>query len=151
MTTVVRNVEEALGERLGRDHLAASRHDQPLERPEEPARIAVGRDDHGLGVELRELGHPLSLDDLCSSPSSPLGETPDEARRLECRIRRMADRSGEASREHAARLVDPLGVEPVRPERLDLVAQVLALLAVDREPQAADLPERIAAELPQRA
>ena len=63
----------------------------------------------------------------------------------------MADRGGEPAREHAARLVDPLCLEPVRTERLELVAQVLALLAVRREPQAADLPERIAAELPQRA
>ena len=49
---VVRDLEEQLVDRLGRDHLAARRDDEPLELAEEAARIAVGRDDDGLGTGL---------------------------------------------------------------------------------------------------
>ena len=42
--------------------------------------------------------------------------------------------------------VDPLGLDPVRPQRLDLLAQVLSLLAVGGEPEAAERTERVARE-----
>ena len=48
VAAVVRAVEEPLAERLGRDHLAAGRDDQALELPEQPAEVAVRRDQHLL-------------------------------------------------------------------------------------------------------
>ena len=62
----------------------------------------------------------------------------------------MADRRREAAREGASGGIDPLGLEPVRPERLDLVAQVFSLLGVGREAKAAEPPERVPRELAHR-
>ena len=50
---VVRHLEQALGERLGGDHLPPRRHDQALELAEQAARIAVRRDDDALRVGAR--------------------------------------------------------------------------------------------------
>ena len=61
---VVRAVEEPFGERLGGDHLAARGHDQPLELAEEAARVAVGRDEHVLGLEPVERLDAAVLADL---------------------------------------------------------------------------------------
>ena len=58
----------------------------------------------------------------------------------------MADRGGEAALERRGERVDPLGLEAVCPQAFDLVAQVLALLGVGGETEAADAPERIARE-----
>ena len=61
---VVWHLEEALRDRLGRDHLPAGRDDQPLDRAEQPARIAVGADDDGGAVELLERLDARVLADL---------------------------------------------------------------------------------------
>jgi hypothetical protein len=58
----------------------------------------------------------------------------------------VADAGREASREEAVRGVDPLGLDPVGPQCLDFVAQVLALLPVGGEPEASERAEGIARE-----
>ena len=63
VAAVVRAVEEPL-ERLGGDHLAAGRDDQALELPEEPAEVAVRRDQHLLRIELLQRLHAIVLADL---------------------------------------------------------------------------------------
>ena len=66
---VVRDLEQQLRDRLGRDHLAARRDDQALELAEQAARVAVGRDDDRLGVGLLEGADARVLVDL--DPASP--------------------------------------------------------------------------------
>ena len=58
----------------------------------------------------------------------------------------MADPGGESARQRTGGRVDPLGVETVRPQPFELVSQVLALLCVGGQPEAADAPKRISRE-----
>ena len=87
-----------------------------------------------------------------SAPASigPRREPPHHPRRLQRGVGRMTDRGREAAREWASRGIDPLGLEPVGPERFDLVAQVLPLLGIGGETKAPEPPERVTRELAHR-
>ena len=106
MATVVRDLEQELGERFRSDHLPARRDDQPLELAEEPARVAVGGDDDGLRAGLLERRDTRVLADLDSSARGAGGESPDEPCRLENAVRRMED---------GGRIPHMPGVDPVPP------------------------------------
>jgi hypothetical protein len=56
----------------------------------------------------------------------------------------VEDRGAEAAVE---RILDPLGLEPVRAQGFQLDGQLVAFLVVGGEPQAAGAPERVACEL----
>ena len=55
---VVRAVEDPLGQRLGGDHLAAGRDDQPLDLAQQAARVAVGGDEDEVGVDVVRATRP---------------------------------------------------------------------------------------------
>ena len=59
----------------------------------------------------------------------------------------MEERAREATGERLGQLVAPLGREAVLAQRVVLLAELVALLVVGRQPQAARPPERVAAEL----
>ena len=141
---VVRALEHALGQGLGRDHLTAGRHDQPLERTEEAARIAVGRDEHAAQRRLRR----ATSTRLCSRISTPASagqhcEPADPARGLQCGVARMEDRAGEAP---AERLVDPLRREAVLAQPRVLDRQGITFLPVGGQAQAPGPPECVAGQ-----
>ena len=147
VAAVVRHRKEALGHRLGGDHLAARRDNQPFELAEQAARIAVRRDDDGRRLELTEVVYPRVLAKLRAGVRSRGGEPPHEARRLQHSVRGVEERAREAACQRLRQRVAPLGLEPVLPQGGELLAQLVALLLVGREPQAADAPKGVAAEL----
>ena len=146
VATVVRHLEEALGDRLRRDHLAARRDDQPLDLAEQAARVAVGADDDGRSAELVERRDARVLANLDARLRSEAGEATHPARGLQHAVGHVAQRSREPALERRLEALDPLGREAGRDERLVLGAQLVALLLVDREPQRADPPKRVAGE-----
>src|SRR5207302_3570066 len=73
------------------------------------------------------------------------GETADEARRLDRAVAGVVDRAVERA-QMRRQVVDPLGGDPVLAHRLVLGADVLALLLVRGEPQAAVTRQRVAGE-----
>ena len=81
--SVVRDLEQHLLERLGRDHLAPRRDDEPFELAEKAARIAVGRNDHRPGVERR--------------PRSARACARGSRRPLRRHVARDAERAGQAA------------------------------------------------------
>ena len=61
---VVRRLESPCGERLGRDDLPSRRLDDHVELGHQPARVAVGRDDDGVGTRVLEPLEPVTFDEL---------------------------------------------------------------------------------------
>ena len=94
---VVRPLEEQLGQRFRRDHLRPCRDDQPLEPPEEPARIAVRGHDDLLGIHLVERVDARVLSDLDSCLGRCEGEPAHEPGRLQHTVGRMEERAREAT------------------------------------------------------
>ena len=122
---------------------APGRHDQPLERAEQAARIAVGRDQDALRLDCRPASRPG-----CARGSRPrLGrqhrEPANPARGLQRGVARMEDRAGEAP---AERLVDPLRREAVLAQPRVLGRQRVALLLVGGQAQASGPPEGVAGQ-----
>ena len=74
------------------------------------------------------------------------GQAPHPAGGLKHSVGHVAQRSREPALERRLEALDPLRREPGGDERLVLGAQLVALLLVDREPQRADPPERVAGE-----
>ena len=74
------------------------------------------------------------------------GEATHPARGLQHAVGHVVQRGGEPAVERRLEALDPLGREAGGDERLVLGAQLVALLLVDREPQRADPPKRIAGE-----
>ncbi len=144
VASVVRDLEPALRDRLGRDHLPARRHDQTLEVSEQATRIPVGTDDHGGFARVRERRHPLTLTDLDTLASCERGEPADEACRLQGRVTGMAEDRGVSTLERPLEVVEPFGVEAVLDERGELGAELDALLLVDGNPEAAEPSQSIA-------
>ena len=147
VATVVRDLEEALGNGLCRDHLSTRRDDQPLDRPEQAARVPVGADDDGGAAELVERRRRAS----CSRISTPASAASAASRRTQragwrtpsgtwrsAAVKRPASGGSKWSIHSAAK--------PAADEGLVLGAQLVPLLVVDRDPQRADAPERVAGE-----
>ena len=143
---VVRHREQALGERLRRDHLPARRDDQPLELSEQAARVAVGGDEDGLGLELVQVLDPVVLPDLDAGLRRGEREPPHEPRRLQDGVVRMEERARETAGQRLWELVAPLGGEAVLAQRLVLRPQLVPLV-VPGEPETARPADRVAAEL----
>ena len=99
MTPVVRHLEEPLGDRLCRDHLSTCRDDEPFDRAEEAARVAVCTHDHGRAGELLERRDARLLADLDSSTRREDSEPPYESSRLKHPVGNMAERRSEATGE----------------------------------------------------
>ncbi len=78
MPAVVRLLEQPFRERLGREHLASRRHDQPFQLAEEPTRIAVRRHDDGVGLELGDIANATALDDLGARVDGARSEATNE-------------------------------------------------------------------------
>ena len=74
-------------------------------------------------------------------------ETPHPARRLQRPVGRVVDRAEVEGVERRSQRVDPFDGESVLLQRIVLALQRLILRVVEREPQAADAPERVAREL----
>ena len=143
VAAVVGAREDALAERLGRDHLSAGRDDQSLDRAEEPAGIPVGGDEH-LGVfDLVERADAALLPDLDSGLGRGDRESAHPPRRLQGGIARVEDRGREAA---ADRLLDPFGREAVLTEELVLDPEGLLLLVVAGEPETARATEGVSRE-----
>src|SRR5690349_21753936 len=87
------------------------------------------------------------LAELRAGVGGARGQSPHEARGLEGPVVGMDDPAVEAPREMARQVVDPLGREPVLMERLVFGADLLALLGVGGQPEAAVPDERVACEL----
>src|ERR671932_431058 len=94
-----------------------------------PASAASSRTRGGAAAGgARDLPHPPHgppRADVSPRLDRPRGEAPDPAGRLERRVARMPDRAEEASLERRWELVEPLGVEPVGLERLELRPQIV--------------------------
>ena len=143
---VVRHREQALGERLGRDHLPARRDDQALElaragrsgsRPWRRGRSRPRARPGPRRGRARGSRHP---------PPQPRARA--AARAVPAAGRRRPDgraRPGNGLRE-ARQLVAPLGGEAVLAQRLVLRAELVPLV-VAGEPEAAGAADRVAAEL----
>ncbi len=134
---VVRELEQPLRDRLGGDHLAARRDDQPLELAEQAARVAVGRDDDGRRASVSS----SDATRVCSRISAPASAARRASRRTSAQAgaRRRADgRAPPGSGPRAAAGARRATRRRSRPrERLVLGAQLVALVLVGREPQAA--------------
>ena len=101
---VVRDLEEQLLDRLGRDHLAARRDDEPLELTEQAARVAVRRDDDGVGAPTSSSDVDTRvLADLDARGGGAAREAAHEPCRLQHAVRRMEERRRIASGRGAAR------------------------------------------------
>ena len=138
VAAVVRDLEEHLLDRLGRDHLATRRDDEPFELAEETARVAVGRDDD----RLPRRASSTDATRVCSWISTPASAArrarrADEPRRLQHAVGRMEECRRIAPGERRREILAPLGREAGRDERLVLLAQLVALLLVRREAKAA--------------
>ena len=140
---VVRAFEEPLRERLGRDHLAARRDDQPLDLAEQAARVPVRRDQHLLGLDVVERLDAAVLPDLDAGLGGQHGEPPHPAGGLERRVAGVEDRRAKSA---VQRLLDPLGGEAVGAQRLELDRERIPLLVVGGEAQAAGAAEGVARE-----
>ena len=147
LARVVRPVVEDAVERLADDHLAARRPDRVRELRHETVAVAVGRDDHLLGIERSDVLDAVVLADLGSGFRRERGEPTDPARRLQRAVACVQDAALEASGEHARQIVDPLRLDPVLAQRLVLAADLLALLLVGGEAKAPGPAERVAGEL----
>ena len=148
---VMGDLEEPLCERLGRDHLAARGHDQPLELAQQPTGIAVGGDDDAARVELRGISHTTPLDEHGPRRGGLRRESPHPAGGLQHAVGGMVDRSGEAALERRQKGARPTPRRsPSAQSASILVPELLALLAVGSEAQAAPPSERIARQRLQR-
>ena len=85
----MRQVEEPLGDRLGRDHLAAGRDDQPFDLPEQTAGIAVCGDEHRARVDGRQRFDAAVLVNFDAGLGGADGEPPHPAGRLEGGVGRV--------------------------------------------------------------
>ncbi len=146
MATVVRDLEEPLRNRLGRDHLPPRRDDQAFELPEEPARIAVGRDDDGLGVRLLDGFDPRVLVDLDAGGHGERSDPPNETRGLKHAVRWMEDRGRVPLRERRRQLVVPFDREAVGPECGVLLFELRPFLIVRRDAKAPGGAKRVAGD-----
>ena len=147
---VVRDLEELLLDRLGRDHLAAGGNDESLDVAEKPARVAVGGDDDGLRASLLDRIDPRVLVDLDACLRGTPREPPDEPCGLQDAVRRMEERCRVAAVERWRELLSPFDAEPCIPERLVLLAELVPLLLVRGEAQASGRSEGIARERGER-
>ena len=120
LTRVMRLVVEDAVERLAHDHLAARRPDRVRQLGDETVAIAIGGDDHLLGIECRYVVDPIVLPDLSAGFRRERGEAPHPARRLQGTVARVQDPSLEAARQHARQIVDPLRIDSVLAHRLVL-------------------------------
>ena len=148
--TVVRDLEQHLLERLGRDHLAARRDDEPFELAEKAARVAVGRNDDRPRVSVVHRLHACVLVDLDARLGCASRETPNEPSRLQDAVGRMEERRRIASCKRRREILTPLGCESGSDERLVLLAQLVALLLVGREAKASRRAQRVARERAER-
>ena len=147
MPAVVRALEQALRNRLRRDHLAACGNDQALERPEQAARVAVGGDDDLLRVQLADRLDPAPFTEIGARVGCERRETPDPARRLDRPVGWVEHRRRREQRpDRLGQLVAPLDLEAVLAEQLVLTAELLAFLVVGGEPQTARAGERVAGQ-----
>ena len=96
-----------------------------------------------LGVEVVERVDAAVLPDLGSRLGGEDGKAPNPARRLQRRVARVEDRRAESPVE---RLLDPLRRESVRAQGLVLDRELVALLVVGGEPEAAGAPGGVARE-----
>src|SRR4029079_17916920 len=120
VATVVRDLEEHLLDRLGRDHLATGRDDESLELAEESARVSVSGDHDRVGEDVVERRNARVLVDLDTGPGGTLGDAANELGRLQNAVGRMEERSRIAL-QWSCQLLAPLGREAGRPQRLVLV------------------------------
>src|SRR5207244_1886355 len=91
--------------------------------------------------ELADRGHAVVLADVGAGLGRLHGEATDEARGLEQPVPRMEHRPRVPERR-----VDPLGVEAVLVEELELAPQLVTLLLVLGQAQAPRAAERISAK-----
>ena len=138
----MRPVVEHAVERLAHHDLSARRPDRIGELGHQVAAVAVGGDEHALGVELLHVGDGIVLAELRACRGGARREPAHEARRLDGAVAVVMDRSVETGE-----LVEPVGGEAVLVQRLVLRADVLALLLVGGEPVAARPVQRVAGEL----
>ena len=89
---VVRDLEQHLLDRLGRDHLAPRRDDETLELAEEAARVSVGRDDDGRRARVVDRADARVLVDLDARLRGAPREAANEPSRLEHAVRRVEER-----------------------------------------------------------
>ena len=150
VAAVVRDLEQLLRDGLRRDHLAARRHDQSFELTEEPARVAVRGDDHGLRAGLGRRADVLVLADVDSGFGRTQRQPPHEPSGLQHSVGRMEDRRGIASGQRRAELLTPLDREACVPKRLELFPELLALVLVGGQTEAARVPEGVARERSER-
>src|SRR5207237_8212590 len=75
-------------------------------------------------------------------------ESPDPAGRVDRPVVGVPHPAVEPARERPRKLVEPLGLEAVRTKRLEFRPDLLPLLGVGRDSEAADAPEGIAGERP---
>ena len=88
----------------------------------------------------------VAFDDLDSRSGGMGRESPDPAGRIERAVARDGRTRPRRARERLRERVEPLGREPVLTEGLVLAPELVALGRVDREPERADAPERIAGQ-----
>ena len=127
----MRAVKQPLGERLGRNHLSASRDDQPLELTEQAARVAVGGDEHTFRFERVDRIDASVLADLHAGLARARREAAYQARRVDGRIVRMEDRCGESRHD-----VAPFCGEAVLEQRFVFGADLVPLFVVGSDAQA---------------
>ncbi len=87
------------------------------------------------------------LPDLDSGRGGVACEPAHPAGRVQCPVGRMAKPGHVPRREVGRQRIEPLGLEPRRPQRLDLAPQLDSLGLVDGEPVAPHRPERVTCEL----
>jgi hypothetical protein len=143
---VVRPFVEELGQRLGGDHLTSGGPHDVVELRDQPARVAVRGDHDMLGIELVQRRDALAFTDLRSRLGRPGRQTTDPARWVERAVFGVEDRGVIGAGERLGQLVDPFHREPVREQRFVLGSELVSLLFVCGQPEAADTPERVAGE-----
>jgi hypothetical protein len=100
-----------------------------------------------LGVELVQRRDALAFTDLRSRLGGPGRQSTDPARWVERAVFRVKDRGVIGAGERLGQLADPFHREPVREQRVALGSELVSLLFVRGQPEAADTPERVAGEL----
>ena len=119
---------------------------EPFELAEQPARVAVGGDDDRRRLELVQAADARMLANLDAGSGRRSSQPPYEPRRLQDRVAGVEQSAREAPRERTGKLVAPLRGEAVLAQRLELGAELVALVLA-REPQASRAPERVATKL----